>query len=352
MQTGEMSRFIHQLHYHYEVPVQRRLVVYNISSAPAATIRIEKTEPVLRRMDAYRPGGAKAISASAINTWLDCPLKFYFSFVEGIREEDEVSETIESNVFGSILHKVMEDLYKPLEGKTVTADLLHSIRQDAPAIRHAIEAAFAAIFFKTPTIRPLSGQNFLTGEMIRKYAEKILARDAKRLTPFIYIASEKRMNDAFTLSDGSAIQLKGFIDRIDRVHDATRIIDYKTGTGLSAFRSIESLFDMTDKERPKAVMQAFMYAWLFSRIPGNADKCIRPGIYYVRTLFADNFDPAIYERIDKGKKTAVDDFRPYAAPFEDALRACLNEIFDTQTPFLQSPTGKSCTYCPFNNICG
>ena len=84
----------------------------------------------MRRLDAYRKGGSKAISASAINTYLDCPLKFYFSVVEGIREEEEVSETIESDVFGSILHKVMEELYKPFQGKMVTVDLLKANRKD------------------------------------------------------------------------------------------------------------------------------------------------------------------------------------------------------------------------------
>ena len=76
----------------------------------------------MERLAAFRKGGVRAISASAVNTYLDCPLKFYFSVVEGIREEEEVSETIESKVFGSILHKVMEELYKPQCEKMVTAD--------------------------------------------------------------------------------------------------------------------------------------------------------------------------------------------------------------------------------------
>ena len=57
----------------------------------------------------------RQISASAVNTYLDCPLKFYFSVVEGIQEEEEVSETIESNVCGSILHKVMAVSYTHLD---------------------------------------------------------------------------------------------------------------------------------------------------------------------------------------------------------------------------------------------
>ena len=115
LQTGEVSRFVHQLHYHYEVPMRDKLVVYNVSSSKTPPLAVPKREDIMRRLDAYRKGGSKAISASAINTYLDCPLKFYFSVVEGIREEEEVSETIESDVFGSILHKVMEELYKPFE---------------------------------------------------------------------------------------------------------------------------------------------------------------------------------------------------------------------------------------------
>jgi hypothetical protein len=352
LQTGEMSRFIHQLHYHYEEPLHKKLVVYNVSSSQVSPIRIEKTEKIMKRLADYRKGGGKAISASAVNIWLDCPLKFYFSVIEGIQEEEEVYETMESDMFGSILHKVMEDLYKPFRGKLVTADLLKALRKDTQTITHAIESAFAEIFFKTHTIRPLTGQNFLIGEMIRKYAEKILERDGKKLTPFRYIESEKRIKDVFTLSDGSEIQLKGFIDRIDEVDGNIRIIDYKSGTGLSTFRQVESLFDAEEKDRAKAVMQVFMYAWMFSRLPEGQGRRICPGIYYMRTLFGDNFDTGVYQRIERGKTTYVEDFNDYASSFEYSLRTCLDDIFGEKTPFVQTSTGKACSYCLFSNICG
>ena len=99
--------------------------------------------------------------------------------MEGIREEEEVSETIESDVFGSILHKVMEELYKPFQGKMVTVDLLKAIRKDTALLTGAIARAFASEFFKTEVVRSLTGQNYLIGEMIRKYVEKILERDGK-----------------------------------------------------------------------------------------------------------------------------------------------------------------------------
>lgn len=271
LQTGEVSRFVHQLHYHYEVPMRDKLVVYNVSSSKTPPLAVPKREDIMRRLDAYRKGGSKAISASAINTYLDCPLKFYFSVVEGIREEEEVSETIESDVFGSILHKVMEELYKPFQGKMVTVDLLKAIRKDTALLTGAIARAFASEFFKTEVVRSLTGQNYLIGEMIRKYVEKILERDGK-LTPFVYIESERKINGLISLSDYSEIRLKGFIDRVDEVRDAIRIIDYKSGSGTTTFSSIESLFNKEEKDRAKAVMQVFMYCWMYAHLTENKGK--------------------------------------------------------------------------------
>ncbi len=351
LQTGEVSRFVHQLHYHYEVPMRDKLVVYNVSSSKTPPLAVPKREDIMRRLDAYRKGGSKAISASAINTYLDCPLKFYFSVVEGIREEEEVSETIESDVFGSILHKVMEELYKPFQGKMVTVDLLKAIRKDTALLTGAIARAFASEFFKTEVVRSLTGQNYLIGEMIRKYVEKILERDGK-LPPFVYIESERKINGLISLSDHSEIRLKGFIDRVDEVLDAIRIIDYKSGSGTTTFSSIESLFNKEEKDRAKAVMQVFMYCWMYAHLTENKGKTIQPGIYYVRSLFSDPFDPSVYHRIERGKSEKVEDFSGYAQAFEEGLRGCLDEIFNPEIPFTQTPTGKACSYCPFKGICG
>ena len=350
LQTGEVSRFVHQLHYHYEVPLQNKLVVYNVSSAKTPALQVKKTDEVMQRLNAFHKGGNRAISASAVNTYLDCPLKFYFSVVEGIQEEEEVSETIESNVFGSILHKVMEELYMPLCGKIVTADLLKAIKKDTPVLTGAIARAFAEIFFMSDVVRPLTGQNFLIGEMIRKYVEKILERDSK-LTPFRYIESERKINRLFTLGDNrTEIQLKGFIDRIDEVRDAVRIIDYKSGSGTSVFTSVESLFDKEDKDRAKAVMQVFMYSWMLGAAP--AGKTIQPGIYYMRTLFSDSCDASVSRRIERTKTEPVTDFSAYSEAFEGELRRCLDEIFGRETPFTQTTTEKACAWCPFKDICG
>ena len=351
LQTGEVSRFVHQLRYHYQYPLIDELVVYDVASSAVPPISVQKTAEVEKLLSDFLSGGPRALSASAINTYLDCPLKFYFSVLEQIQEEDEITETVERDVFGSILHKVMEDLYAPFKGKLVTADLLKLLRKDQPLLTGTIARAFAELFFKSPVVRPLEGENFLTGEMIRKYAEKILEQDA-RFTPFHYIESEKKVRATITLSDKRVVQLKGFIDRVDSLDRVLRIVDYKTGSGKLEFESVEGLFDKEAKDRPKAVMQVFLYAWMYQQLPEYTGMLIQPAIYYLRTLFQRSFNPVVEQKKGRGKADKVNSFQDFASDFEDKLRQCLDEIFNLDIPFTQTETGKACAYCSFRGLCG
>lgn len=351
LQTGEVSRFVHQLRYHYQYPLIDELVVYDVASSAVPPISVQKTAEVEKLLSDFLSGGPRALSASAINTYLDCPLKFYFSVLEQIQEEDEITETVERDVFGSILHKVMEDLYAPFKGKLVTADLLKLLRKDQPLLTGTIARAFAELFFKSPVVRSLEGENFLTGEMIRKYAEKILEQDA-RFTPFHYIESEKKVRATITLSDKRVVQLKGFIDRVDSLDRVLRIVDYKTGSGKLEFESVEGLFDKEAKDRPKAVMQVFLYAWMYQQLPEYTGMLIQPAIYYLRTLFQRSFNPVVEQKKGRGKADKVNSFQDFASDFEDKLRQCLDEIFNLDIPFTQTETGKACAYCSFRGLCG
>lgn len=271
--------------------------------------------------------------------------------VENVREEEEVTESIKSNVFGSILHKVMEELYQPFCQKQVTADLLKLIKKDKALVTGAIARAFASEFFKTEVVRPLNGQNFLVGEMIRKYVEKILERDSG-LTPFRYVQSEMKINVNLSIDTDREVQLKGFIDRMDEVKGRLRIIDYKSGGGTATFNELTDLFRTDGEDRPKAVMQVFLYAWMYRHLSGNACVEITPGIYYVRNLFAPEFKSGITHRIDRTHAEEVESFSPYAEEFESELRHCLADIFSPDLPFTQTPSGKACEYCSFRAICG
>jgi ATP-dependent exoDNAse (exonuclease V) beta subunit len=346
LQSGEVSRFVHQLKYHYKTPISQQLAVYNISSSRVAPFRIDKDKEVMRSLARYET--EKSLSASAINTYLDCPLKFYFTAVKGIDEEKVVSETLRHDMFGSLLHRVMELAYKPLCGKTVTADLLKLIAQEKN-MTELIQAAFAKDFFHTDEARPLTGQSFLYGEMIRKYAVKILEYD-RSLTPFQYISSEKLFHRTLEIAGGRKIRIKGFIDRIDSVNNRLRIVDYKSGKQSAlTFPSMESLFDTAEKDRKKAIMQVFLYAWVYASETG--EERIQPSVYYVNNLFKQSvFDPVVRQVVEKESRV-IDQFENEYRTFEDSLQACLNDLFDANISFTQTPVAKHCEYCAFAAIC-
>lgn len=349
LQGGEVSRYFYQLKHLYAdmFDIRERLAVYEVSSNESLSISVPKTPSIISKLSAFMTG-ERSLSASSINTYLDCPLQFYFSVVENMQEEDEIAETIEASTFGSIFHSVMEWLYRPFEGKMVTADLLHKIAKDEKLLTETIERSFSENYFKTDKVKRLTGQNYLTGEVLKRYVKKVLATDAK-LTPFIYVQSEKRIQYDYALPSGRNVSLKGFIDRIDEVQGHTRIIDYKTGKGVLQFKDISQLFDKQLKDRPKAVMQVFMYAHLYlSEFPG---KILEPGIYYLRNLFDSNFDPDVEYKPTRTDKTKVVDFSEFREIFKEEFEACLEEIFDIKVPFDQTPTGKACEWCAFTNIC-
>ena len=349
LQTGEVSRFVHQLRYQYGIPIKDKTVVPTIASMQPIVLQIEKTEEVMAKMKAYLKGEGKALSASTINTYLDCPLKFYFSSVEGLKEVEEVSEHVENRVFGTIFHHVAEWLYKPFYGSVVTADLLKQ-RVKEQTLTEAIHCAFSQVFFRSKEVQSLRGQHYLTGEMIRKYVLKLVERDCE-LTPFRFIQSEAKIQYLFRLTNGVEIQLKGFIDRLDEVNGTVRVIDYKTGSkkGLD-FKSPESLFDMADENRKSAIMQVFMYAFMYASPPsGGLEGVVQPTLYYVRDFFSNDFDPVICQ----GKeKEPVTDFTVYQDVFEDCLRSCLDNLFDPDIPFMQASSTKPCVNCPFVRVCG
>ena len=112
---------------------------------------------------------------------------------------------------------------------------------------------------------------------------------------------------------------------------------------------MESLFDITEKDRKKAIMQVFLYAWIYAVKTG--EKQIQPVIYYTRDLFKPNdFDPAIRRQVEKEKKV-IDRFEDEWPLFENCLQSCLNDLFDVDKPFIATPVRKQCEYCYFRTIC-
>ncbi len=330
LKSGEKSRFIHQLKYHYQLPLKENITTYNISSNKREEVIIEKNPALVKRIgELFYIGGERMLSASSINTYLDCPLKFYFQYVKGIEEEETVSEGVEADTFGSIFHKAMEILYEDFKGKVVTRESLSILMKNNKKIEDSITDAFYHVL----KMKEIKGHNLLIHKLITRYILQTARYDISK-TPFEYVSSEQRKCFNFTLENGTIVPLKGYIDRIDIKEGTKRIVDYKTGSGDLKFRSVQDLFDTTARQRNKIAMQMIMYALM---LYDNKPVIIAP--YLLRELFKE----------DSGLEMIVD--KELLDEFSGSLSTILGKIFDSTSPFIQTDDLIRCSYCPFSVIC-
>ncbi|OFY44041.1 MAG: hypothetical protein A2X18_07930 [Bacteroidetes bacterium GWF2_40_14] len=330
LKNGEKSRFIQQLKYHYQVPINESITTFTIGSNKREAVVIEKNPALVQRIgELFYKGGERGLSASSINTYLDCPLKFYFQYVKGVEEEESVSEGVEADTFGSIFHKAMELLYDGFKGKIVTRENLSILMKNGKKIEDAINEAF----YQVLRMKEIKGHNLLIHKLITRYVLQTAKYDISR-SPFEYISSEQRQCFDFVLEDGTIVPLKGFIDRIDIKEGTKRIIDYKTGRGDLKFRTVQDLFDTTARQRNKIAMQMIMYALM---LYDNEPVIIAP--YLLRELF--NEETSLEMIVDK----------ELLEEYSVSLGNTLVKIFDSTTPFGQTDDLMKCGYCPFSVIC-
>jgi len=353
MQTGEVSRFMHQLHYHYGVKVQKKTISFDIGFENAQAIQIEKTPVVMDKLLRFtsQEAGSPSLSASSINTYIDCPLQFYLTKVEDVEQAEEVLETVEANMFGTLFHAVMENLYNPYKGQMMQESDFDRMISDSLQIDKEIILAFAVNYFKKKNnaIVPLEGNNLLIASVLRKYILQVLKIDKKH-APFRYISSEERCSIEYAIQEGrTKVNLKGFIDRVDEKEGHIRILDYKTGSGKLDFKNLDEVFEHNKENRPKFVLQTFLYGIFYK--DQALGKTITPGIYYMRDVFKDDFDTELHSKPERGINETVTDFSMYEDEFRTHLTTSLEEIFNPDMPFIQTENTKICQYCPYVGVC-
>lgn len=357
----EVSRFVQQLKYQYKWKLNECVVSFAQSGNNTSNaIEVRKDAYVLDRLSLYKKQGddAKRFSPTALNTYLDCPLKFYLTYVAGLSEQDEVKETIEASMFGTIFHKAMEDIYNGLKVRKGLKDTdkpfvvekqeLTEILNNKEGLRGDINRAYTQEYLhRTDQVKPPVGNDKLIVNVIEKYVRQLLRIDIKR-APFIYHSSEVKKYMQFPIHSGATkVNLGGIIDRVDQEGDVLRIIDYKTGSGKLEFKNLEAVFQKDGKDRPKYVLQTFQYAMLYAN--ESTYEHIQPGIIYVPQLYTELFTTQLICK-DNGQ-TPVSRYGDYAIEFKERMTSLLEEIMNPEVPFEQCTEVKHCEYCPFSEIC-
>lgn len=364
---GEPSRYINQLHYLYK-PKHLRLFAgsYNL------TINSEKSPFSLTLSDSQRqalrryldPNSGRYLSASAINKYINCPVDFLLSVIEGYKEDDEIKNYIDESTLGKVVHEVVEQLYKSRQHDSrplfVDKELIRIIN-DKASIRRFVVRAINAHYLRIEDDldTPLSGDSEVMASIISQLVSLMLVHELDGLREFKFLSAEKEEVGTLTFPGGLRINFKYFIDRLDiptfdNGYQPYRIIDYKTGSDDISAPSVEALFDNTLEHRPKAILQLFLYANAVAQHHPDvsADTPILPQIYRFRTIGADRTP----DFLSIGKETVMD-YRMFNDEFLRLMEERLNTLFarlDSPEPIVlkASECEYSCKYCMFKTLCG
>lgn len=370
LSKGEMSRFMMQLKLEHDklLSPDSHIEEYALTSESQTPttpkqFKIDKTAEAIEKIK-----GRRILSPSMLNTYIDCQLKFYLQYVCGFREEDEVTEEIESSTFGSIFHQSMQNLYQPFEGKgDIQAEDIRRIKSDKVKIETEVRKAFNEILFKKQgddinTYKPtLNGEQMLNMTTIIEYVNKQLDIDTN-LCPMSIIGLEKEKLFKLEYADGQFVTLGGIIDREDivskrdennnivkRIH---RIVDYKTSTKPETASNVGGLFEHKAK-RAYHFLQALYYCEVVTQLAETeklptAERAISPALVYIKSKEA-----AESASIKIGKEYIEDYESQCRDEYQAQLISLIREILNPDVPFIQPDVddNSSCRFCPFKTLC-
>ncbi len=354
--NGELSRFVQQLIYETNLNISHKQFNQKLIPVKNQKIEIQKNKQILDVLKNYfssNKGSQKQFSASGINTFIDCSLKFYFKYIAQIKSSDVVEEEISPLTFGNILHNSIEKLYLDfLKQKKSSFIDKKDIFKMKKLVSQYVEQAFKEEFnLQKEQEFQFEGTNIIIREAISKNMQNILEID-KDYAPFKIVDLEEKYGYTaeikINIADNKTekIGIRGIFDRVDEKDGIRRVIDYKTGATKKDFKSVEDLFTVSTYGRNRAIFQVLYYCLIMKQKFGNTD--FKPGIYDIRNMVKDDFSSDIIFN-----KEVLEGFTMSQAldEFEILLTEKLEELFDIKTPFVQTENSKTCEYCDFSGIC-
>lgn len=356
---------------------------------PKRVFSVVKSDRVMAQVDKLREYDSKVnLSASAIKIYRKCPLRFYLSTVCGVRESDEPEDYMSFSMYGSVVHRVLEDIFMDMRqkgtfgknGVLVTAPMI-VWEMDETRLLHRVRKVINEMYhnghYPEDQLDKLPGESRLLAQMMRDYVQKVLEKEletVKKDGPFEFVDAEEKYKSAF---DSKTLQRLGeqmnfgkdvygndlnvnfslSIDRHDVLPDGRhRFIDYKTGKDKSVVKSLADLFDH-NSEGNDAALQLWIYAEAYLANYPTFNGEIVPAVYKLREAFTgDMLDDVISLHIGSGKSKEIIPLiwslgSEMRGEFVDRLNKLVQEIFDPRVPFYQADNSSKCTYCPFVDMC-
>ena len=268
------------------------------------------------------------LSPSYLNSYLTCPLQFYYDKIKRLRPSEEESD-LQYIAFGSLFHNAAESFEKSNREKSYEDCIEEGLKEID------LEQQVLIKSFHKELVR-----NYLFG----------LAEYDKQNQERKFQNAEVKIYNAITI-DGIKVKFGGIIDRIDLEGETLVLSDYKTGGDEESFKYVEDLFDSKKEKRAKYLFQIFFYAWLLwdkpeinkdgKKIHFNKEK-IKVQIIYVHKLQSPQYKVKTYEYNAEIHKE-----------FDECMKRLVKSLFDTDNTNVWKPQPKEyiCKYCDYKTLC-
>lgn len=310
--SGEESRFIKQLELHFGVRLKRYVAKADIE-------RREDSDSVPKTEEHLSIVRGKYLSASAIQNYISCPAKFYYYTVCGLKADEEVAESLDAPMLGTVFHRTVEEIYRTKDGK-VTRAWLSSVLKDSSAVREKVRKNIMDALHSFE----VTGRNIIFEELVCRYVRKVLEQDIALMKSY---GTEEIHILGLELERYSKIggfKFKGVIDRLDSLTDnEVRVVDYKTGK--------------LDDE--KVGMQLFLYDKLMGNDAAVKGRTLVNSVYHLASMFVSPVENTVPD----------EDFRE---GMQERLDSVLAELADPTVGFSRCSDEDTCKWCDFKMICG
>lgn len=337
--SGEESRYVKQLRYLYKdrCKLSECVAAASISASPIEET-IEKTpEDVAKIM-------GKDLSASAVQQYMACPVRFYYNFVKELYVDDEVKDNLDAGMLGTVCHKVLEDIYGQRAGGLITEEFLSGwLNSDGEA--KLKETIYALIREKLHSFE-VTGQNLIDARLALQFVRKVMEADVELIRkrgPIRILGVELHYNGQEVVP---GFKFKGVVDRLDTFDDGTvRIVDYKTGGDLpdvldasNPEKLVNDVLVRKDHTK-KAALQFYLYDRFVAGDEKYSSMLRTNAMYAMNDLFRHPVEP---------RRESPE----FVRLMDEGLVVLLEEIVDCGKPFRRASDTKTCKYCDYRMLCG
>ncbi len=353
--SGEMSRYLVRMSYSPLFNPQHRTVHISVGRSRMISERLTKRPGHNRALlSTYGTGageeGARYLSPSAVNTWVNCRMRFYYRYVCRMPEEEMLEKDIDQRRFGNIMHDALQMIYGPLKGVPEAGALIGRIASDRGLIRNTIIAsAMAEMKWDRETL--MAGKGVIIIDVLERYLTELLRYDAEE-SHLTLLNLEDDFSAIRTVSTGAGevqIRIGGRADRIDMTQGAVRVVDYKTGSPKKETVTPEDLFDEEKEKRNDAYLQALLYCTLIR--DSHPGRLVLPAIYWVQQLSSRDFTPYAPVAGLDGPGADREAWNRFLNTFSAELGNTLNRIFSDNEDYVMTRFERRCTYCPYRVLC-